>query len=170
MIDNDKDGKLTPADKDRQKGDIQEVASYCFNKGDCRRVTVLRHFGEEFDSIDCQNSCDNCIFNAGGVPKDLTDVAIHAINYVKSVLDDDAAALLTLRRAAEGFHGSKSQAVLKLGLEKKPLAGRGEICGLERNEVERLFNHLLGEQALRLELVENQQGWNNPYLRVGSSP
>ncbi|KAL3515662.1 hypothetical protein ACH5RR_022564 [Cinchona calisaya] len=39
---------------------LQEMVSYCENDVDCRRHLQLIHFGEEFNSANCQKTCDNC--------------------------------------------------------------------------------------------------------------
>lgn len=49
--------------------------SYCENDVDCRRLLQLIHFGEKFDSLNCQKTCDNCSKNQSYVDKDVTEIA-----------------------------------------------------------------------------------------------
>lgn len=49
--------------------------SYCENDVDCRRLLQLIHFGEKFDSFNCQKTCDNCSKNLSCVEKDVTEIA-----------------------------------------------------------------------------------------------
>ena len=39
---------------------LNEVIRYCGENMTCRRVFLLKYFGEEFDARDCRNSCDSC--------------------------------------------------------------------------------------------------------------
>ncbi|PSS28853.1 ATP-dependent DNA helicase Q-like [Actinidia chinensis var. chinensis] len=45
-------------------GQAREMQQYCELKGECRRQTLLKHFGESFDRHACKygsNPCDNCL-------------------------------------------------------------------------------------------------------------
>ncbi|KAK9735667.1 hypothetical protein RND81_04G218600 [Saponaria officinalis] len=51
----------------RGMAQAQKMKEYCELKDDCRRKTLLAHFGEAFDSKACKygaNPCDNCLKNA----------------------------------------------------------------------------------------------------------
>ena len=49
--------------------------SYCENDVDCRRLLQLLHFGENFDSVHCKKTCDNCCKIKSFVDKDVTNIA-----------------------------------------------------------------------------------------------
>ena len=44
---------------------LSQIASYCENKTDCRRVLQLEYFGQAFNKDYCKQhpstSCDNCL-------------------------------------------------------------------------------------------------------------
>eukprot|EP00127_Corallochytrium_limacisporum_P002950 Clim_evm39s143 gene=Clim_evmTU39s143 len=39
---------------------LKEMAAFCENKSDCRRLLQLRYLGEEFNPALCGGTCDNC--------------------------------------------------------------------------------------------------------------
>jgi bloom syndrome protein len=39
---------------------LNKMANYCENEVECRRALQLEHFGEKFDKINCNKTCDNC--------------------------------------------------------------------------------------------------------------
>lgn len=49
--------------------------SYCENEVDCRRLLQLVHFGEKFNSINCKETCDNCLKVQNFIEKDVTHMA-----------------------------------------------------------------------------------------------
>lgn len=55
---------------------LAKMAAYCLNDIQCRRVQLLAHFDEQFDSKKCDPRCDNCR-NFGGVISNV-DVTAHA--------------------------------------------------------------------------------------------
>jgi superfamily II DNA helicase RecQ len=161
--DRDKEGKRTsPEEKQRQKEDLRRVVQYCNNTSDCRRVQVLRYFGEIFDHGDCHKSCDNCVDNCDAIAEDMTDAAIDIINLVQSTLETTNRT--TIVQCIDIFRGSKAKAILHKGFDRLPLFGRGS--SMNREQVERLFHHLIGEDALDEDMVVNSSGWTNAYLKV----
>lgn len=163
--DKDKEGKRTsPEEKQRQKEDLRRVVQYCNNTSDCRRVQVLRYFGEIFDRANCHKSCDNCVDNSDAVAEDMTDSAIDIINLVQSSLDTGTRT--TIVQCIDIFRGSKAKAITNKGFDSLPLFGKGS--SMNREQVERLFHHLLGEGALDEDMIVNASGWTNAYIKVKS--
>ncbi|CAG8641330.1 2632_t:CDS:2, partial [Paraglomus brasilianum] len=52
----------------RLLNDLEQIVSYCENKSVCRRVQVLKYFGENLPSDQCNNNCDNCRRKLSGEP------------------------------------------------------------------------------------------------------
>ena len=46
--------------KQHQLDLLSKSVSYCINEAECRRVLLLRYFGENFDPKGCNKTCDNC--------------------------------------------------------------------------------------------------------------
>lgn len=70
--------------KRRQKEELRNVIQYCENLMDCRRVQVLLHFGENFDSNECKATCDNCLKIKGN--RTCVDLTEHAKNLYNLVM------------------------------------------------------------------------------------
>ncbi|KAG8952330.1 ATP-dependent DNA helicase sgs1 [Tulasnella sp. 424] len=145
----------------RQKDEVTLVMQYCRNITDCRRTLVLRYFGEEFDSIQCNTRCNNCVNNEGSVKEDTTAAAIDALKLVRSLTSGDR---ITQLQAIDVFCGSKKKDYRERGFTEYEEAGKWATMG--RGQIERLFDHLLQEGALAQEIQKNQ-GWHQTYLKLG---
>ncbi|KAG9019619.1 ATP-dependent DNA helicase sgs1 [Tulasnella sp. 427] len=157
------DGVKLPRDEiQRQKEEVQRVVQYCQNITDCRRTLVLRYFGEEFDPDQCQNRCNNCVENDGASREDATGAAIDALRLVRSLTSKDR---ITQLQAMDVFCGSQKKDYRDRGFTMHPEAGKGTEMG--RDQVERLFNHLLQEKALELAVFNNRAGWHQTHLMLG---
>lgn len=160
----EKDGvRLPPVEIERQKNDVKHVVKYCQNVTDCRRSQVLAYFGEQFDSSACDKRCDNCANNDGAVLEDMSGPGVDALNLVKHIVSGRDRH--TLLYAVDVFRGSQKQAIKSKGHNELPEAGKWG--SLDRDQTDRLFNHLLLEEALIQNSVANVQGWHTTYLAVG---
>lgn len=56
---------------------LAKIVAYCLDDIQCRRTLLLAHFGEKFDSSQCDPKCDNCK-NTGGVVCNV-DVTEHGV-------------------------------------------------------------------------------------------
>lgn len=129
--------------KDRQRAMVQRTIQFCENRSDCRRVQILSYFNEKFDAEDCDNGCDNCTSGARFETVDLTDKARDALRLVKALSKEP----LTLTQCIGIFIGIK----VKKGNfnDYEDLDGAGSGSDLQREEVDRLFHRLIGEDALQ---------------------
>lgn len=119
----------TPEYRKNQETMLRQVMQYCHNDIECRRSQVLLHFGEIFDPQECRNQCDNCCCNQVVVEKDMTELAMDAVRFVKSLPATQPMPKTKFLMAAWG-----SQANLMAGPQGK---------GLSRVEKERLVDRLL---------------------------
>ncbi|KAJ7153695.1 ATP-dependent DNA helicase [Mycena filopes] len=79
------------------------IRDFCEEKEVCRRVLLMRHFGEEFDTEDCGNTCDNCANRDIVVSRDVSKEARSAVALVQTL--DSKHENITLRQCVEVFRG-----------------------------------------------------------------
>jgi superfamily II DNA helicase RecQ len=156
--------KASDEEKKFQLDGVKEVVRYCQNDIACRRVQVLRYFGQTFDPIDCHNNCNNCADSRPTQTVDLTDAGIDMIRLVQSFGNSNVTKAQTL----DAFRGSSAKALRDKGLDEdsNPLSGRGK--SLSRDHCDHLIDHLLLEDALEERCISSAAGWNNMYIGVGA--
>ncbi|KAF2685868.1 hypothetical protein K458DRAFT_300377 [Lentithecium fluviatile CBS 122367] len=145
--------------KQRQHDMLRNVIQFCENKSDCRRVQVLSYFSEPFKRENCNDTCDNCMSGATFEEQDLTRYAAAAIRMVKQVEHRN----VTLHQCVDAFRGASNAKLKSAGLEE---FGFGK--DLDRENVERVFTHLLEAQVLREESKANNAGFATNYVKVGA--
>lgn len=156
---NDSDGSAL--EKKRQREMLQMVVQYCENRAECRRVQVLRYFGEQFPPELCNKTCDNCSSGEEYEEHDVTDYAKAAISIVNALEGKK-----TLLFAMEVFRGNSTKTHKDAGSHNIPGYGAGKAW--ERTDGERLLHHLVQLDALREEVKENRGGFPTSHVVVGS--
>lgn len=162
QINKDKDDGtvlLTEEDKTRLIEEVRRVVEYCSNISRCRRVQVLRYFGEKFDGNDCHKSCDVCMDDAEVITKDVTSEAIDVIKLVKSMMGNN-----TLSHCKAVFFGSKKREIIQKGHGSLPGHGKGSSLG--QKAIDQLFEELMVMGALQEIALTNSGGWSNNYVNV----
>ena len=89
--------------QDINLNELQSMIEYCENIYICRRKQQLNYFGEDFDSKNCNKTCDNCKSGRIGYEKDVTEIAKVIIN----VLSGDRSFINTMIQVA-GFLKGKN--------------------------------------------------------------
>jgi bloom syndrome protein len=143
----------------RQHEMLKKVTKYCHNDTDCRRVQLLAYFNERFRIDDCNRSCDVCKAGYKYEVRDFTKEAMGVISLVRRF----GKANVTMSCAADVYRGSGGRHI-------KPYAkleefGMGSHLG--RDEIGRLFDHLLDAEALYEESVVTHQKFTTEYVRLG---
>ncbi|KAK6857475.1 hypothetical protein PG995_006302 [Apiospora arundinis] len=80
------DGEGNEQQKQRQRNMLSAMTAFAENQSDCRRVEILRYFGEEFAQADCNKTCDNCQSGAILDVKDFTNVAVAALHLTRKTV------------------------------------------------------------------------------------
>ncbi|KAI5170055.1 bloom syndrome protein [Pancytospora epiphaga] len=127
-----KNYSATSEQKQRQREDLKYVIQYCENKSDCRRMQVLRHFGESFDPKECKKTCDNCQKGLV-IKKDFTREAKQIISLIRSC------GRISFLQAVDAYRGSQS----KRCLEFSECCNFGVGKSLDKSTVERIIQTLV---------------------------
>ncbi|KAI2473691.1 hypothetical protein F4781DRAFT_379898 [Annulohypoxylon bovei var. microspora] len=141
------DGDGSEEQKERQRNMLNTVTAFCDNQSDCRRVEILRYFGETFDKEQCGKTCDNCLNNEAFEQKDFSEYAIAVLTIVRSQ------GKLTLNQCTDFLMGKKKLSDYKTGTEQY----RGMAKQMPKNEIHRIIDRLAAEGALREENTFNQK-------------
>ncbi|KAI1078314.1 hypothetical protein F5B20DRAFT_548821 [Whalleya microplaca] len=140
------DGDGSEVQKERQRNMLNTVTAFCDNQSDCRRVEILRYFGESFSKAECGATCDNCQANDVFEQQDFTEYAVAVLVTIKSQ------GRLTLNQCSDFLAGRKKS-------EFKP--GAEEYYGIAkkvpRHEIHRIIDRLVAEKALKEDNVINRK-------------
>ncbi|GAC76143.1 hypothetical protein PANT_19d00137 [Moesziomyces antarcticus T-34] len=162
MIEKEED--KSPEAKERAIQSLDDIARFCNNKIECRRVQVLRYFGETFSAAMCHNTCDNCCRKGDTIrTEDVTEMAKKAVRLVQKLTDNRSQ--LTLSYCVDVFRGSRRKEITRAGHHQIEMHGAGSQ--LKVDEAKRLFELLCAEKVFRQRMLKNKMGFNNAYLHVG---
>ena len=158
---------LTEEQTLRNKQNLAKMAAYCLNDIQCRRVQLLAHFNEQFDSTLCAPKCDNCE-NFGGVICNV-DVTSHAQAIVRLVE-------MCNRSKGRGGLGPGSAYIVELYMGRKSRLKKSEhsSCAefgggkgaLKENHVHRIIEELIALNILEVQCNVNRYGSVNSSLHT----
>ncbi|KAI0516811.1 hypothetical protein F5B22DRAFT_606586 [Xylaria bambusicola] len=137
------DGEGSDEQKERQRHMLGVVTSFCDNQSDCRRVEILRYFGETFTKGQCRGTCDNCMSKDQFEMKDFTTYALAVLEIVRS------AERITLAQCTDYLMGKKKKSDYQPVIEQY----HGMARHLPKHEVHRIIDLLLAEEALKEENI-----------------
>ncbi|KAI1151984.1 hypothetical protein F4825DRAFT_421112 [Nemania diffusa] len=129
--------------KERQRNMLGMVAAFCDNQSDCRRVEILRYFGEAFSKAECNATCDNCMSKDQFEQKDFTKYALAVLEIVRSE------GRVTLAQCTDYLMAKKK----KTDFHEEMAQYHGIARHLPKHEVHRVVDRLLAEEALKEENV-----------------
>jgi bloom syndrome protein len=135
---------------------LDRVVAYASDRITCRRVLLLRYFGEKISPDDCHQCCDNCRQQASGncqiVQVDLTQHAKNIALLVQEMTQKRGtkAPYATARLVKQIYMGSHAASILKSGDDKLSMHGKGlELRGRREPLVDKLIDQLLDRGVLQ---------------------
>ncbi|KAK2467108.1 hypothetical protein APHAL10511_001366 [Amanita phalloides] len=164
MIVRGQDGQRALQDTiDRQLSEVRKVVAYCMNLSDCRRVQLLQHFGEKFNKTNCRSKCDNCNYDGALEEKDMTSVAINAVQAIRALRQKNENVTLDMCKCI--LAGSKAATVLNRGFDKLPAYDSAH--DLPRELIELMLQRLLSLDILTYFNIEHSNGFHTSYIKAG---
>lgn len=133
-----KDGDGSHQQKERQLNMLARVVSYGETQHACRRVEILRYFGEKFDQALCNDGCDNCKTGRINGNYEVQDFSEYAVAVLETIQQMGA---LTLMQCVDALTGKKAK-------EYCTLPHFGMARGMKVHEVQRIIVTLAAEGAL----------------------
>jgi bloom syndrome protein len=137
------DGDGNEEQKERQRNMLGTVTAFCDNQSDCRRVEILRYFGETFSKAQCNATCDNCKSEDQFEQKDFTKYALAVLEIVGSE------GRVTLAQCTDYLMAKKKKSDYSYVVQKY----HGIARSMPKHEVHRVVDRLLAEEALTEENV-----------------
>jgi bloom syndrome protein len=136
MIVDNKEG--SKQQKERQVSMLQRVAAFCDELRACRRVEILRYFGEDFDKALCNGGCDNCASGRDESHFKLQDFTEYAVAALEVVDQCKRLTLAQLTGALQGRQKKEYGHLPQFGMAKR----------LMTHELARVIQQLTSEGAL----------------------
>eukprot|EP00300_Choanocystis_sp_HF-7_P006811 c14923_g1_i2.p1 GENE.c14923_g1_i2~~c14923_g1_i2.p1 ORF type:complete len:420 (+),score=106.14 c14923_g1_i2:186-1262(+) len=154
----------TPAQMEKNIENLSQMVFFCENEIDCRRVLIMRHFGERFNSSDCKRHCDNCKNNVNVEfeERDMTDLARAILRVLEHAANQKP---LTLNVVVEIVKGSKTKHMRDCGYDKFPEYGAG--ADLPKGDIDRVLKHLIFFRYAAEDTEITLHGSVVCYLRLG---
>ncbi|TGJ82478.1 hypothetical protein E0Z10_g6291 [Xylaria hypoxylon] len=137
------DGDGNEEQKERQRNMLGVVTAFCDNQSDCRRVEILRYFGETFSKAHCRSTCDNCMSKDQYQQKNFTKYALAVLEIARSE------GRVTLAQGTDYLMGKKKKSDFDAAVEQF----HGIARHMPKHEVHRVVDRLLAEEALKEENV-----------------
>ncbi|CAD1783791.1 similar to Kazachstania africana KAFR0F01050 hypothetical protein [Maudiozyma barnettii] len=164
------DKSLKKENKTVHLNKLQQVMTFCENQFECRRNLILNYFDEKFDSNFCFQNCDNCVkkdldlteTDASQIKEqDITETSLQIVDLVDSLGSDR----VTVISCQEIFKGSKSAKIVQSGYTQLREHGLGKEWS--KQDLERIFFHLITLKVLQEYSVMNKCGYGSSYVKLG---
>lgn len=110
---------------------LLQLVAFCENMCDCRRVQLLKYFGETFTKEQCQQNCDNCL-NENENEYESVDVTKEAQDIITAVREMGRGHSMT--DLMDVYRGSKNKSVVEKNHHQISAYASGKSQNKERAE------------------------------------
>ncbi|ATZ45906.1 Bcsgs1 [Botrytis cinerea B05.10] len=152
-------GEGGPDVKTEQRQMLEAMVRFCDNRIDCRRVQLLRYFGETFRREDCGN-CDTCNSNDTYEERDFSSEARKVISLVGKVQGNFAIGHFSAVLEGKALAKIKSE-------NHHELDEFGSLKNMGKTEIERLIEKLIQFGGLQFRAIKNRGGFHNDFVFLG---
>jgi len=147
---------------------LDQVAYFCTNNIECRRVQIMRYFGEKFNPEECmankRSICDNCV-NKKEFKKENYTVKAKLILQSIFQVNKSTSRDFTLNYFIDVIKGSNNQKINSTGHNSLPCYA---ICkDLAKVDIERLLRKMKSENLIEEEIKILQHHNVVEYIRLG---
>ncbi|KAJ6463717.1 P-loop containing nucleoside triphosphate hydrolase protein [Mycena vitilis] len=149
--------------KSSQQAALDALVQYCENRKECRRVQLLREFGETIGKEMCGQLCDNCLLEGKILTEDVTSEGKQILRLVQIL--NATYNRVTTRDCVKICMGSK-EARVRHRFNCDTIPGYGTLHHLGARKVKLIFDRLQGERGLEETWIQTGQ-WQHCYLQVG---
>lgn len=133
---------------------LSEMTEYGKNETQCRRVIILKYFGENFNRSECHEFCDNCKKLKGGkcqvIQVDVTEHAINIARIIEKIAKKrKTAPYPTTNHIIDVYTGSRAQKVINSGDAEFKEAGLGvEYKGKNQSTLHSIITRLSANKII----------------------
>jgi len=166
MIRNGNDDKYNPSIR-RKVDQLYTCVRYCEDEFRCRRTMQLEFFGERFDRIKCNKTCDNCRAEKQPDKRDMTAEAITIVKLFNCASNENRRGV-TMLQLSDLYRGSRSKTITK-NYQINRIEGFGAGSKFKKHDIERITHAMIFERILVENSVENQVGFTSDYVALGEN-
>ena len=149
---------------------LNKMVEYGLDQVQCRRVTLLSYFGENFDKRLCEPKCDNCSNNyiSKGLftEIDLTTHLINIANLIKNLsLKRKNSPFPTTNYLISLYIGSKNKKIIDCGDNNLPEFQLGQdLKGLKQSRIHKILQELLDRKIIKMAKKHSKHGVIDYYI------
>ena len=158
---------------------LNSCVSYCMDDLQCRRVLLLKYFGEDFPATQCSNTCDTCAQAGRTELTDYSQDAILIVKLLRCILAEPSSQSSgrygkgsgptvppTLCQLTKVYSGSKDKDCAKhLHLRAKALPSGHKVPKL--SVIERILQTMVLKEFLVEDRRDNFNGFSSFHLSPG---